>query len=203
MLYAYKDNEKIEATPSQVAQCPDCEKDVISKCGSINMWHWAHKNDSECSFKCEPETPWHVWWKHQFPKECVEVCLKKEISGKIISKRTDMLTNKGVAVEFQHSPLSTDEVYDRELFYQKMVWIFDISDSIDRFELRNKTGYMTFRWKQPKKFMLSTNKPTFFDFGDGEMFMARKLYETGSGWGYMYSKDKLIKELGGSTTNAL
>jgi competence protein CoiA len=43
MLYALKDGIKISPTPKEIAICPFCKNDVIPKCGSVNIWHWAHK----------------------------------------------------------------------------------------------------------------------------------------------------------------
>jgi len=44
-------------------------------------------------------------------------------------------------VEFQHSPISVDEISDREAFYtedsdRRMTWVFDCIDAADRMEYR-------------------------------------------------------------------
>ena len=48
MIWAIKDNQKREATPNTEAICPVCNSEVISKCGDIKVWHWAHKNNNDC-----------------------------------------------------------------------------------------------------------------------------------------------------------
>ena len=44
MFYAILAGEKIEAIPHKRAKCPLCGEEVLSKCGEVKMWHWAHKN---------------------------------------------------------------------------------------------------------------------------------------------------------------
>jgi competence CoiA-like predicted nuclease len=65
MRYAVdKDKNKILATSKQKAFCPNCHSIVISKCGMLKVWHWAHKKDSECDlWKYEPITEWHIEWQ--------------------------------------------------------------------------------------------------------------------------------------------
>lgn len=66
MLYAIKNNEKIEALPKTTAVCSLCFKNVISKCGEVNVWHWAHTKLESCDKWYEPETKWHKDWKNKF-----------------------------------------------------------------------------------------------------------------------------------------
>jgi competence protein CoiA len=73
MLYAILNKEKIKAAPKMKAKCTCCDKDVISKCGVTNVWHWAHQNLQDCDNWHEPETKWHKDWKEHFGKECSEV----------------------------------------------------------------------------------------------------------------------------------
>lgn len=79
MLYAKtKESEKIEAYPNAKAICPSCDNEVISKCGEIKVWHWAHKNLTECDSWSEGETIWHKQWKDIVPKENREVVISKK-----------------------------------------------------------------------------------------------------------------------------
>lgn len=55
MIWAIKNNERITASPNQTASCPICNQEVISKCGLIKIWHFAHKNNLECDTWSEGE----------------------------------------------------------------------------------------------------------------------------------------------------
>lgn len=80
MRFALKDNERILSSPLiKDAICPLCKKDVIAKCGNIKVWHWAHKNNKDCDSWSDGETEWHLNWKSNFPKECQEVIIEKNI----------------------------------------------------------------------------------------------------------------------------
>lgn len=48
MIYAItEEGKRIGPEPSQHAFCPGCRAPVISKCGDINVWHWAHVTGKE------------------------------------------------------------------------------------------------------------------------------------------------------------
>jgi hypothetical protein len=48
MLFAIVNGAKVEAKPQSNGVCPLCERTVFSKCGEINVWHWAHHKDDSC-----------------------------------------------------------------------------------------------------------------------------------------------------------
>lgn len=212
MLYAttYMGNKSL-ATPSAMGVCSFCGDDMIAKCGKINIWHWAHKNLDICDSWSDGETEWHLEWKKLFPKEWAEI----NISHNKVKHRADIqLPNKKV-IEFQHSPLSVDEIHAREYFYGDMVWIFDIRDSSKRklydryyvgdkwveiyekprFDIREKEGFQTFRWKHPKKSISQANCTVYLDLGDERLFHLKKMSLTTpcGGWGKVLSKDTFIK----------
>ncbi len=41
MLYANLNERRVRARPGLKATCADCGDEMISKCGSIIIWHWA------------------------------------------------------------------------------------------------------------------------------------------------------------------
>ena len=88
MNWAIKDKQRITAKPKQIANCPICNEKVISKCGSIKVWHWAHKSNIDCDEWYEPETQWHREWKSKFPKEQQEIIIGKH--------RADIKTMPGI-----------------------------------------------------------------------------------------------------------
>lgn len=120
MQWADLDGERIEARPKTAATCPCCGGEVLSKCGRLVTWHWAHKA-KDCDPWSEPESEWHKGWKNRFPKEWQE-----RVIG---NHRADVLTPKGV-IEFQNSQISGTEIAEREKFYGKMVWLINAADFV-------------------------------------------------------------------------
>lgn len=121
MKYALVNNERQEPEPGLKGKCQCCDGPVVSKCGNVKVWHWAHKTKLECDLWWE-ETDWHRAWKEQFPKEWQEVIHKAENGEKHIA---DVKCNQGYVIEFQHSPIKSEERQAREFFYKKMIWIVD------------------------------------------------------------------------------
>ena len=209
MIYAIgNDSKRKKATPAGVGTCPHCSSVMVPKCGDINIWHWAHKSTKGCDAWRESETDWHRQWKSIVPSERAEVT----ISNFGQRHRADIITSKGVVVELQHSAISTADIAEREAFYGDMIWVFDISDCLqkrwignyggvdyfdNRFQLHNKGNYYTFRWKHPRKHIAYTTKPTFLDFGDINIFRLRRMYPDApcGGWGNLLRRYKFIERL--------
>ena len=122
MLYASLNNEKIEAVPDTRAICLLCEKEVFSRCGEINVWHWAHLKDKSCDNWYEPETAWHKDWKNLFGKEFSEIIITKNGKKHI----ADIHTKDDVVIELQNSVISKPVIRQREMFYgERMLWIIN------------------------------------------------------------------------------
>jgi len=145
---------RIEAEPKLRAICPLCNEEVISKCGDIKVWHFAHLKDNEC-YGGEPETKWHLDWKDNFPKEHQEVIIKRNdeyYENK--SLRADVKTKEGLVIEFQNSPISTEKIIDREEFYENMVWVLNgktFGKNITYYTLRYKWKWFPKSWASSKK----------------------------------------------------
>lgn len=161
MIYARNcDGTRETPLPGARSQCPGCGEVVLAKCGTINVWHWAHEKDSDCDHWSEPETEWHLRWKGYFTEREREV-----ITG---PHRADIKTKLGRVIELQHSPISQEDIIEREQFYGKgMVWVIDASDFIHNFNFRDKGDYYTFRWKWPRKIWSVAKRPIFLDPGEG------------------------------------
>ncbi len=121
MQYALVNNLKIEPAKGLKGTCLLCNKEVIAKCGIIIIHHWAHKNLKQCDNWWETETEWHREWKNKFPQEFREICFKDELTREI--HRADIHNSKGITIEFQNSPMSTEELKSREVFYPKLLWV--------------------------------------------------------------------------------
>ena len=221
MLYALMDGIKVRAQPHQRACCPNCSGEVLAKCGAINIWHWAHLPSINCDSWTEGETAWHLLWKSYFPPERVEVPISKDGRRHV----ADIITQNGTVLELQASPISVEEIQEREQFYKKLVWLFDVAEAVlsRRLDIRYKDcrvlgpawpvnryypqgflehkGYQTFRWYHAQKHIAYTSKPTWLDLGDGRLFDLRKMHLSApcGGWGYLRDKYAVIGSWGGTT----
>jgi competence protein CoiA len=200
MLFGFDESgEKLRPSPGARSSCIYCGGELIAKCGEINIWHWAHKSLTDC--EGASETAWHMEWKACFKPENVEIPIEKDSVRKI----ADLVTDGGLIVEFQNSPISPDEIRLRESFYDNMIWVFNADDAYynDRLETfinfgkSTKDVYYTFRWKHAKKTILSCKKPIYLDLGNGNMFRIKKTYKGPPvrGWGYMRSSDHFVNRV--------
>jgi len=197
MRFAEKLGERILPNPLEKnAICPLCKSQVISKCGEIKVWHWAHKTSEDCDNWGGRETDWHLNWKAEFPEEMQEVTIGKH--------RADVRI-KDIVLEFQSSPISSEDIKEREEFYGKMKWVLDGKKFAENRLFREKKGFLTFRWKWAHKSWVDCSCPLYFDlgistFGDGmlshKLFLVRKIYWDGrvGGWGKIVSKETFMEE---------
>src|SRR5690606_37797684 len=71
----------------------------------------------------ETETEWHRKWNDYFPIEWQErIQFDEQSNEKHIA---DILTERSLVVEFQHSFNNPIERANREKFYKNMVWVVD------------------------------------------------------------------------------
>jgi competence protein CoiA len=123
MKYALVNGQRVEAFPKGKGTCRKCNGEVIAKCGTRRVYHWAHWGDRDCDSWAEPETEWHRAWKNHFPPEWQEFIQHDKQSGDI--HIADVRTSHGLVIEFQHSHLDPVERAARERFYGNMVWVVD------------------------------------------------------------------------------
>lgn len=165
MRWANTPHGKALAHPGTTGTCPGCGATVIPKCGEILEWHWAHRF-SDCDHWSEPESKWHLDWKRLFPSEWQEVPMGPH--------RADVLTPHGV-IEFQKSPISRQDIRDRERFYGDMIWVVDASAFT--FEpYRTRTGAPYFRWLWPRKSWQAATKPVLLDVGDANLYQIDRYF---------------------------
>jgi competence CoiA-like predicted nuclease len=101
----------------QQGRCPKCGSEVIAKCGSIKIWHWAHKAKNDCAWY-SAESEWHREWKSLFPPSKIEVFINQN--------RADAIDATGRVWEFQNSYLNGEEIKEREQAYENLLWIWHI-----------------------------------------------------------------------------
>jgi len=193
------DNIDVRATPHQTAHCKYCNGEVISKCGDINVWHWAHK--VKCIYESEPETEWHIKWKSIAENNGLE------IEYKIKDHITDAIDHKNrICYEFQHSPITKFEIMRRALTYKSLgytpCWIFDYRVKIDSEQLIltyiKSNNIVKFQQKWNKKTITDVFRDTstvygkkYFDVGN-RLINIQKLYENGNGWGYVIDSEGIF-----------
>lgn len=169
MLYAESESgERILAAKGLAARCPSCNGDVRAKCGSIVTHHWAHVA-SDCDPWSEPESEWHRKWKSHFPPECCEVVIGHHRADVKIS---------GTVIEFQNSPISPEEIAERETFYGDMIWVLNGDDFFSRLRFidgaeikktwwcrdNNRAAILAFHWSHARKSWAAARRPVFIHF---------------------------------------
>lgn len=127
-----KDRIQIENASSNTEYfCPICGERLIIKAidsKSIRK-HFAHKSKKDCDDFSHDMSDWHYNWQCCFPEETREIVL--ENNG--VKHRADILINDTI-IEFQHCPITADEIKKRNEFYlscgYNMVWVFDADGKI-------------------------------------------------------------------------
>jgi len=221
MLFATVNGEKVEAKPKTIGICPLCERTVFSKCGEINIWHWAHHKDESCDAWYEPETAWHKNWKFIFGKDNCEIIISKDGVRHI----ADILTKDNVIIELQNSPIQRPIIRKRENFYgERMIWVLNgkhfkdnfsiyktaLEEDDEYFRLYNplssqygkvdnsrKNDYY-FSWSWCRKTWCEVQRNVFIDFGDEHLFWVKEGMGTSAGKGRKITKEKFIEKYGGA-----
>ena len=174
MKFALVDNNKFEATKGIKGICPSCGSELIAKCGTVKINHWAHKGSRNCDPWWENETEWHRTWKDNFPKDWQETILIDEISCE--KHIADIRSIHGLVIEFQHSHIDPLERIKRENFYKNMVWVVDgtrlkkdyprFLKAKESFRLTNKKGIFLVDFPEesfPPNWV-GSSVPVIFDF---------------------------------------
>lgn len=122
MKFAFIDSDRRLAERGLRGACPGCGQEVLAKCGNRRIHHWAHIGIMVCDGFWEPETQWHRDWKDRFPAGWQE---QRRVSSDGELHIADVLTEAGVALEFQRSHISDEEKRCREQFHRRIVWVAD------------------------------------------------------------------------------
>lgn len=205
MMIACLGEERIKAVPGAKGTCQSCEKEVVARCGEVNVHHFAHRSKEACEASRYGMTEWHMGWLDSFPKECVEYRLKS--GGKLhIADLVVMNRGRKTVIEFQRRLMPAEDMREREAFWKRngfdYRWVFDGVEAYgdpeewsarDRLVLRNKGDYHTFKWKQAPGRLAAIDPPYFVDYGRG-LLLVRKIYAEDrpfAGWGNLYEYSAL------------
>jgi competence CoiA-like predicted nuclease len=63
MQFALVEGQRARADKNLVGTCLLCREPVIAKCGTMRVWHWAHRGKRTCDAWWEPKTEWHQRWQ--------------------------------------------------------------------------------------------------------------------------------------------
>ena len=129
------DNKRIsieDAVSGESYLCPVCGNPVVVKAANSDniRTHFAHKRNTLCLDDWKHDmSDWHFDWQSKFPIGNREIVVEKD--G--VLHRADVLIN-GTVIEFQHSPISSEEFETRNCFYKncgyRVVWLFDATDKM-------------------------------------------------------------------------
>lgn len=145
MKFALVNKNKLEAAKGLTGLCPSCGSELIAKCGTFKINHWAHKGNRNCDPWWENETEWHRQWKGYFDPEWQEFVHRDNQTGE--KHIADIFTPNELVIEFQHSYLNPTERISRERFYKKMIWVVDgtrLKTDYSRFCKRQATNSIFF-----------------------------------------------------------
>lgn len=161
--------------------CPCCGENLRLRKGIIRRPHFAHKANTDCKYGADKDykSEWHIRMQEYFPKEAQERSFKDSDTGE--THIADVfIESKNIVIEFQHSPIKTEEYLSRTFFHLKngrrIVWVLDEStekQSADRGRFRAddflcmKYPYidLQYRWmRQPRRFLASG--PSILEYPD-------------------------------------
>ena len=206
-----EENERVsidKADKEKHFSCPICGESVSVKAiDSLSVKaHFAHKRGTECFDTWKHDmSEWHYNWQCLFPEENREVVVEKD--G--VKHRADVLINNFV-IEFQHSPITAEEIIERNNFYLNcgytVIWVFDADGKIKNADLGGiewKRARREFKIKTPERVLLfvdniSTNSLQQSD----EILLLRGFHPKEINpcctFPYHITKDNFLKQFGGN-----
>jgi competence CoiA-like predicted nuclease len=140
----------------QLAICPVCKKELSAAIYTNQESRFRHSFNEGCAFENKTISDWHVTWQSRFENT--------EYRYPELGLRADVLFQKGLVLELQHSPIKYQQMRFRENGYQKMVWIFDLTSQKHKKNIQIKNKTIT--WEYPDKHWICYIKPAFFHVED-------------------------------------
>lgn len=141
-----------KATKENTYYCPLCGNDLILRQGGLNISHFAHKASACADTWNYDMSEWHYNMQNRFHPEQREVVVKHMEQ----THRADVL-NSNQVIEFQHSPISMEEIMERNTFYNSagynVAWVFDVQEQYDSgaiYPVPHDSALM-YGWSNPKR----------------------------------------------------
>jgi hypothetical protein len=82
-----------------------------------------------------------------------------------VRHRADILTPSGWVIELQHSGLDPRRIAERERFYGRMAWVWDMTGREERFVLNERRDWVGVRFKRPMWSLCAIRRPLYLDLG--------------------------------------
>lgn len=143
------------AEPGLRSTCRACGQELLAKCGSIKIWHWAHRV-ADCDPWASPESQWHLLWKQRLE------AAGADIEVPIDNHRADVVFTDGRILELQGNYLPYDAIQQREAFYGKqLAWLYRC-----HWKDRIHWGDHGFWWKNGAPSMVHHERPLYWDMGE-------------------------------------
>ena len=135
-----------DAIATNIYYCPNCNTELVQKKGNIKVHHFAHKAKNDCPYAHREMSDWHLEWQSHYGRHREILCR----SGDEI-RIADVLI-KDTVIEFQHSPISYDEVESRTLFHtgnnRKIIWLFDFREKYSQWRISPTEYIPNSLWKK-------------------------------------------------------
>jgi hypothetical protein len=191
MIAALFEGKLARAEPGCRGLCPECKTGVYARMPAFAIRHWAHfplpeGETRDCARgDAGGMTAWHYAWQNERNDlDLIEVSRDNH--------RADVVNTDGVVIEFQHSPISPEDVKDREQFWRKGIWVIDGTPHEDgsiRVELsrlpdqKPDDPYCSFRWSRAPQVLYTAKWPVWIDTGDRGLVQVRAAGDSrGTGW---------------------
>lgn len=171
MIYAKDENgKKIKASRKAIGTCFHCGEKLTPKCGEVNTWHWSHSKETECDSAGKDMSQWHIDWQEMFPEENREVKVMYNRGYRI----ADVKLDSGLVIEFQHSQIPNNIIWEREKVHENMIWILDYTSNYYRIFRQGKDMYYMTLTGFKKNFAFS-NKPIYINFYENLLYCPKTL----------------------------
>lgn len=162
MKFAIVNSTRIEAKKGLVGSCPCCGTEVLPVLPVEKVDHWRHKSTKDCDPSKESETIWHRNWKNMFSVNFQEIVFSDTQTGERHIADIALGTHPNFKIiEFQHSPISDEEILSRESFYMQsmqMYWVVHLHDdgAFHRTNFSLSLGISEQVFFEDKKFLVSS-----------------------------------------------
>lgn len=144
--------------------CPVCRREVNICQGRIKIPYFAHRANDSCADSWNYDmSEWHRSMQERFPANQREVV----VTHAGTCHRADVLCGNKV-IEFQHSPISFDEIRERNDFYiaagYSVAWVFDLQEQYDsgRIAPCDRLSGLGYSWSYPKASLQCFPRPSKF-----------------------------------------
>ena len=168
-----KDRIHIKNYKGEKVFCPVCGGELIVKMGDVNIHHFAHKTKTDCD-EWNEMSEWHIEWQENFPKSSREIVIENH--------RADVRL-KNLIIEFQKSPISRYELFERIFFYTEyssLYFVFDVREVYEKGRIYKYWKWDNwYCWDWPSKSIVPTLKrhkyTAFLQINDHELLKIEKI----------------------------